>query len=334
MNRVKNRTRLTALIVLATLVIVTSACSLRPDDLPSPKGGVRDGYDVSMMFDNALNLPTGASVMMDGLRVGEVKGVTLVAETVRVATSISSGTVIPADSTATIRQDTVLGDTYVAIERPASGEGGAELQPGGVIPVSQTTSPPQLEDTLAVLANFVNGGNIQKVENSVRKLNAVMPDLTALQRLASTVAVDLDDLAMNTREIDRLLTGLDDTAVAVNRQQDKISMMLSSEGVVYWDRLSRQVVQYVGTLLPSIGSIFAGGAWMVPMLNAVDRAVISVRQTGIDALSDSDRIVQFLRRTIIPFMEKPSAHVGEVVGSDDQQLGDVQKLLRMLGATK
>jgi len=320
-------------VAIMGLVMVVTSCSLRPDDLPSPNGGVSNGYPVRIEFASALNLPTGANVTMDGLVIGEVDDVDLTDRAVSVTVNIDSGTRIPSSATATIRQDTLLGDTYVAIERSGS-DTADELSPGGTIPESQTNSPPQLEDTLALLANFVNGGNIQKLQTSISKINSVMPNLKDLRNLASTVATDLEDMARRTEQIDRLLEGMDNTAVALNRREEKITAMLSPNGLLLWDRLSNQVIRYIGTLLPSIGSIFSGGVWLVPMLDSVDGAIAAVRNTGTDVLSDSQKVGAFLRRTIVPFLERPSVNVTTVEANGERRLADVENLMRMLGAIR
>lgn len=327
------RSRIVGAIAIVT-ALLTCSCSLEPDDLPSPKAGLGAGYDIELEFASALNLPTGANVMQDGIRVGEVKGIQTSEDAVRVSATIVNGTAIPSTATAVIRQDTVLGDTYVAIGPPESDDQGTTLGPGQRIPLARTTSPPQLEDTLAVLATFVNGGTIQRFEGSVKQLNSVMPNLLDLQKIASTVAVDLDDLSENTTNVDRLLDGLDHTSVAINQRQAKIEAMLAPEGVEYWDRLSRQVIVHIGTLLPSIGSIFAGGTWLVPMLNAVDGALSAGTHQGIDPVSDSEKVATFLRQTIVPFVTNPSVDVESVTTSDGRKLADIENLLRMLGAAR
>lgn len=330
------RRKATQLVIgLAMTVALTTSCSIGPDDLPSPRGGAADGYDIELDFTSALNLPTGASVMLDGLRIGEVRDVRTGDESVVVSAIIATGTDVPSAATAAIRQDTVLGDTYVAIDRPESDAGDISvLAPGESIPLDRTSSAPTLEDTLAVLATFVNGGTIQRVESSIQQINRVMPNVVDLQKLASTVAIDLRDLSTNTEQVDRLLLGLDDTALEVGQREARINAMLAPEGVLFWDRLSRQIIMHIGTLLPSIGSIFAGGTWLVPMLEAADRALSEVRRSGIDPVSDSERVSDFVQKTIVPFVQQPSFEVDSVQTSDGRPLADVENVLRMLGATR
>ncbi|OZC63707.1 hypothetical protein CH306_25875 [Rhodococcus sp. 15-725-2-2b] len=320
---------------MATAVVLTTSCSIGPEDLPSPRGGAMDGYGIELDFSSALNLPTGASVMLDGLRIGEVEEVRTGDELVVVAAIIAAGNEVPGAATATIRQDTVLGDTYVAIARPGPDESDTSvLAPGESIPLDRTASAPTLEDTLAVLATFVNGGTIQRVESSIAQVNDVMPNAVDLQKLAATVATDLEDLGANTGQVDRLLRGLDDTAIEVNQREARIDAMLAPEGVMFWDKLSRQIIVHIGTLLPSIGSIFAGGTWLVPMLEAADRALTSVVRSGIDPVSDSELVSDFVRKTVVPFVEQPSVDIASVETSDGLPSADVENVLRILGATR
>ena len=319
---------------LLAVVAMLSACSLGPQDLPSPKGGLGPSFSIQLEFASALNLPNGANVTFDGLRVGTVGQVAATDSAVKVSAEISRDADVPSNATATIRQDTVLGDTYVALERVAGSSVTATLSSGSVIPLARTTSPPQLEDTLAVLASFVNGGNIGKIEDTIRKINAAVPDPKDLTKLSSTIAVDLRDLSANLGQIDRLINGLDRTATAVDSRSVKLRAILSRGGVEFWHLISTEFINHIGTLLPSIGSIFEGGGWLVPMLVSVDRTLIAGRKTGVDVIDSTSQIDDFLRNVIVPFSKDPSVDLVSVTTPDGKQLGDMKNILRMLGAIR
>ena len=62
---------------------------------------------------------------------------------------------MPSNIHAVLQQATVLGDTYVALERAQdAGPRAAVSGPAGESPMTQTTSPPQLEDTIANTGEF------------------------------------------------------------------------------------------------------------------------------------------------------------------------------------
>ena len=321
--------------IVAAAIVASTSCSLRPADLPSTKAGVGSGYTVKLEFASAMNLPDRADVMMDGLRVGEVRRVEISGQAVDVSARIENGTEVPSDVKAIIRQNTLLGDTYIALDRNSSQSSAGFLREGQTIPLRQTTSPPQLEDTMAVLATFINGGNVQKIEGAISRINQVMPSVPDVQKMATTLAVDLHDLSQNTSELDRTLDGLNSTAISITDKSTQVNTMFAPSSMHYWKRLNENVLAYVGTLLPSIGSIFEGGMWLVPMLDSLAMAVTVVRSTGEEVLSDADKLSTFLHRTVVPFLRNPSVNIKSVSSPQgDELLGDVENLLRMLGAVK
>ena len=95
-------------------------------------------------------------------------------EHVNVDARIDRAVTIPADIHATLQQATVLGDIYVSLDRPADQARGP-LCRGGRIMLDNTQSPPQLEDTIATMANFVSSGSIQRLQNTIIGLNRRTP---------------------------------------------------------------------------------------------------------------------------------------------------------------
>ncbi|MFE2996957.1 MlaD family protein [Nocardia sp. NPDC059246] len=326
-------------IFLCGTVLVTTSCSLGPNDLPSVRGGVDNGYNITLQFGSVMNLPAGADVMMNGLQVGEVKAVDVAGQAVTVTAELKSGTRVPADIRAVIRQNTLLGDTYIALDQDPNHPATGFLDPGGTVPASRTTSPPQLEDTMAVLAYFVNGGSIQKVEDAMGRINSVMPAMQDVRQLATVVSTDLRDLSQHTGEIDRMLNGFDATAVAIDGKSSLLSTMFTDDsthsGTYFWRRWAVSIVSYVSLVLPSIGSIFEGGLWMVPMLDSLASAGGTLRALWDDGPATTDKLSTFLRATLLPFVQHPSVNIRSVEAPQgDQLIGDVENVLRMLGAVK
>jgi hypothetical protein len=282
-----------------------------------------------------MNLPTGADLTLDGLRVGEVKGLDVSDEFVTVRTRVKDGTEIPSDTEAIIRQDTLLGDTYIALTRDPATPIQRYLAPNATVPVDRTTSPPQLEDTIAVLANFVNGGSIQRIQDTMGRMNAVMPAPPDVKDLSAIVAVDLRDLSRNRGEIDRLLDGFNDTASAMNARSEVLSAMFSKPAEHFWHQISISLVAHIGQIVPSVGSVYEGGLWMVPMLNALADSGGVIRSIWDEGPATAEQLSTFLRTTLIPFAEDPSVNVTDIeTANGDQVIGDAENILRMLGAVK
>ncbi|WP_067656472.1 MlaD family protein [Nocardia harenae] len=315
--------------------VLVSSCALGPKDIPT-FGSDTGGERIRLHFAGVMNLPDGATVTMDGLEIGKVAGVEAGGADVTVTVSLEPGARVPADSRAIIRQDTLLGDTYIALDHAPTGPGTEYLAPDGIVPVSRTTSPPQLEDTLAVLAYFVNGGSIERIQTTVSRINSVMPAVDEIRRLSTVLTGDLRDLSQNTGEIDRTLAGLDRTASAISDRSPTLDRVMFDDAALrYWRYAADIHYGQASTGLPAIGSLFVGGNWLVPMLNSLAAAVHAGSGTWSTAPAAVDSVATFLRMVVLPFARNPSVNIRSVQAANgDELVGDMENLLRVLGAIK
>ncbi len=94
------------------------------------------GYEVTAKFGEVGSLTPGATVSVAGVKIGTVAKVTLEPDTylAKVEMALDPKVRLPADSTAKITSDSLLGGVHVAI-----GAGGAaeDLKPGGEIENTQ-----------------------------------------------------------------------------------------------------------------------------------------------------------------------------------------------------
>ncbi len=94
------------------------------------------GYEVTAKFGEVGSLTPGATVSVAGVKIGTVSKVSLEPDTylAKVEMAIDPEVRLPADSTAKITSDSLLGGVHVAI-----GAGGAaeDLKPGGEIENTQ-----------------------------------------------------------------------------------------------------------------------------------------------------------------------------------------------------
>lgn len=321
--------RIWGVLVAAAMVVGVGGCSLNPSEMASSVRSSGSGKTLKLQFANTLNMPEGADVTLNGLRVGSVKDVVLRRGYVDVTATLDDVR-ISADATASIRQSTVLGDPYVSIR--ASGTGPSLT--GGTIPLSGTISPPALEDTLVVLANFVNAGSIQDMQEVIRSVNAALPEIKQTQRVANIAAVDLKSLAKDTTRIDTMIEGLDKTSRTIIPRLPKIEKMFNPDGMHYWDQMSR-LFGNIGIVLPSIGSVFEGGFWLVPMLNSVNNTADTLVGMG-PAIADNDALIRkFLTENLQPFMKKPGLDIVSMRTPEGQNvISEMLRVLKMLGAVQ
>lgn len=323
-----------AVAVAASAMLISSCASITVNSLPQTGNGYRDGYDIVLEFDNVLSLPDRAKVVQDGTTVGVVSNISLKSNHVDVTSRIDPEVVVPSDVHATLQQATVLGDTYVALERPRSGRAAPALKPHGRIPLAQTTSPPQLEDTIANLANFVGSGSVQRAQNTIIRINNVTPSQTGqLRELVKRVASDLQDLSTNIDVVDKWLDGVSGTADVMYNNIPKYKYFWSPEGMLSWDR-SLQIGSYLGILLPSIGSIYSGGFWLVPLLNSLANAMGALQQSKWAFEEEAPAWQKLLTSYFLPVDKYPAINITSISGPDGRELvGNVQDVLRILGAT-
>ncbi|WP_232236147.1 MlaD family protein [Nocardia sp. BMG51109] len=299
-----------AMLALAVLVSLTG-CGFQPADVPVPGTGV-DGptYRLRIEFATVLNLPQGAKVIANGVRVGQLSGVTVVdpdtvnPDTVNPDTAVPnptgepnpsgppnpSGTEgyviadvdirdavrLPIGTTAELRQETPLGDVHIALTEPATQSAG-RLEPGATIPLSNTTQSPPIEDILAGLSTFVGSGAVTDVQDIVRKMNGILPeDPRDTARLAGTLGADLTDLGGRLDSVDAVLDGLHTTVDdGVLKNTPFLDELLTPYGVQHTtDSVNAQIG--VILVLTALGPLGPAAAWLGPMLHSLDGTVRAV----------------------------------------------------------
>ncbi|EHB59148.1 Mammalian cell entry related domain protein [Mycolicibacterium rhodesiae JS60] len=329
------RFRPVAIAVATAGVLTVSSCtSLDVNALPQPGPSYSGGYDVIMQFDSILNLPERAKVVLDGVPVGVVSKVALASKEVNVTARIGPGVVVPSDIHPVLQQATVLGDIYVALERPSIGGAPAPaLAPGSIIPVDQTTSPPQLEDTIASLANFISSGSIQRAQNTIVRVNRVVPSSDEVRTLTSRVTTDLSALSANIDQVDQLLDGVSKTAEVVNGHIPELQYVFSPTGQRGYERFVF-ITNYTSTILPGIGSITLGGYWLIPFLNSLANSVGALQQSKVAGEAEIPKYRQLFTDFFLPVDKYPAINITSIIGPDGRELsGNVQEVLRILGAT-
>lgn len=321
----------TTLVVFCAMML--SACSaVTVDKLPQPGNGYRDGYTVVLEFANALNLPEHAKVVMDGTTVGIVDQVELAKDSVNVTARIDPAVTVPSDTRAVLQQATVLGDIYVALDRPAESTAPALTQ-NGRIPLAQTTSPPQLEDTIASLSNFIGSGSIQRIQNTILGINRVTPDEQArISAIAARMSTDLADLSNNIDTVDVWLNGVAQTAQVVAVRSPQLQYWFTPTGMRSFDRAS-EASKYISKMLPSVGSIYTGGYWLVPFLRSLGYAMGAVQKSKWAVEGEYRPWREFFTDTFLPQDKYPAMNITSVQTADGREIStNVEDVLRMLGA--
>ncbi|GAB2713339.1 MlaD family protein [Nocardia thraciensis] len=343
--------------VTMAAVLSTAGCSFDPSSVPVPGTTVSGRtYHLKIEFANVLNLPAKAKIMANGAMVGTVSGVSVVNPAgadgrgggyVVVDADISKSVRLPATTVAELRQNTVLGDIHVALTTPPDGFDKL-LSDGATIPLAQTKPPIQLEDTMAAVAMFTQGGAVTQLQDIITKFNDVLPkDPARTARISRTMAADAVDLAANLDRVDLLLNGIGTNAQVLHEIQPELDNILSGKSVEEMNGIVASVVG-VTKIFGVLGPVGTSLTWLGPVLSGADGAaqaflplLASSRPLDLSQPSNLRTLVSLLRDKVIPFVEHgPKVNITGVKTdaaaqvSTQEQTDRIVGTLRMIGAVR
>ncbi|MGW4352884.1 MlaD family protein [Nocardia sp. NPDC004582] len=338
--------------IAAVTMLAAGGCGFDPAAIPVPGTGVSGPtYDIHIEFANVLNLPLRAKVVANGAQIGTVTNVTLVdaapgrAGFVRVDATVQRAAHLPATTSAELRQNTVLGDIHIALRTPADGFG-TLLDDGATIPLRQTKPPVQIEDAMAGMATFIQGGAFDKLQDIVNRFNSVLPaDPRETARIAGVAGADAQDLAAHLDQVDLFLDGLATDAAVVRDRDELFGELLTPPAVA---QVSAAITSFVGAIgvIGALGPVAHALVWLAPLVSAGDAAArafvplaFTARPLDLEAPSNLNALVALLRDKVIPFAEHgPKVDVVRVGTGDpvsrDEQVDRIVETLRMIGVVR
>jgi phospholipid/cholesterol/gamma-HCH transport system substrate-binding protein len=216
---------LAALVGLCALAGALSGCGVSTSDLPLPTQSVgAPTYRLTALFADALNLPDGAHVKLNGDDIGRVQSITLHDFTARVAMDVRTDVPLPAGTTAELRQATPLGEIFVAMRPPAHPAPGPALHDGDVLGLPRTQTGVSIEDLLSSFSMFINGGGLSQTQTIAHELNNAFNGHTAQAvHLMGQSSDLLATLNANTGNIDKALDATRDLTDTLNRREDSVN---------------------------------------------------------------------------------------------------------------
>lgn len=190
------RTKLTAFVVVSVL-----ALSYGLTQLFEVQRLVRPAYAVDVVFADPEGLYPRAGVDLLGVPVGSVREVVPgPGDASTVVLELDPGTEVPADVRAVAASKSAIGEQYVQLE-PQSNDGPL-LEEGDTIPLSRTTSPPDLArllgNTQALVDSVPPGALRTTLREGALALGTTSPELRRiiddLDTLSGSAARNADDL--------------------------------------------------------------------------------------------------------------------------------------------
>nr|WP_245645239.1 MCE family protein [Pseudonocardia acaciae] len=323
--------RLVCALVTAGAVAGTAlaGCSVAATDLPLPGGAVEgETYRLTAVFADALNLPDGAHVKLNGDDIGRVRRIEAVDYTARVGMDVRTDVPLPKGTTAELRQATPLGEVFVALHPPAAPGPGRPLRDGDVIGLPDTAAAASVEDLLASLSSVVNGGGLVQLQTIVHELNDALDGRAAttghlLGQGHDTLATlnartqDIDRVLESTRRLTATLRARSDTVDAafadltpgiatLADQTDAFTRALGSAGRLAdtGDRLIDAGGRDLRALIRDLGPVLDGFAQTKPYLGPSLRSVISFGKI-VERITKGESGAMNAEVTLLPLISLP-----------------------------
>lgn len=202
-------------------------------DLPLPGSPVDadEAFEVTAEFHDVLNVVPRSPVMVDDVVVGEVTEVERVGWHARVTLRIQEDVVLPDNAIADIRQVSLLGEKYVAVEAPTDAESEGRLEDGDEIPLSVTGRNPEVEEVLGALSMLLSGGGVAQLGTITREANLVMSGREdRLKGMLSSLEGVIGTLDEQKADIINAMESLNNLASTLNAEKDTIGEALDATG--------------------------------------------------------------------------------------------------------
>ena len=255
-----------SLVVLVAAVLLLTSCKFDGAyDLPLPGGPVDadDAITVTAEFKDILNIVPKSPVMVNDVTVGEVMEVERVGWHAKITMLVRKDVDLPDNAIAEIRQVSLLGEKYVALEPPAEGASDGRLGDGDKIPLAATGRNPEVEEVLGALSFLLSGGGVGQLGTITAELNKAMDgrqdNLRHLLASLTDVVGTLDD---QKADIIRAMESVNDLTATLNREKQTVTGALDVAG-------------------PAIKVLADQHDELIAMLSALDRlGVVGTRVIG------------------------------------------------------
>jgi phospholipid/cholesterol/gamma-HCH transport system substrate-binding protein len=358
------------LLLLVTALLLTSCKFDGAYDLPLPGGPVDadNAIKVTAEFQDILNIVPKSPVMVDDVTVGEVTDVERVGWHAKITMLVRKDVVLPDNAIAEIRQVSLLGEKYVALEPPADGPSTGRLGDGDNIPLTATGRNPEVEEVLGALSFLLSGGGVAQLGTITAELNKAMDgrqeNLRHLLGSLTDVVGTLDD---QKADIIRAMESVNDLTATLNREKQTVTGALDVTGPAIkvladqhdeliamlsaLDRLGVVGTRVIGAskddlleslahLEPVLSKLRAAGDQLAPGLNLIISFPFPKEASEIvrgDYANTSIRADINLQQFLPPGATIPDLPIPDIPTPDvppaGEVLSDVQKCLRSLDIT-
>ncbi len=295
-HAVSLRTRMTRAVALMVAgAFALTGCELSAYSIPLP-GGADLGdnpYTVTVEFRDVLDLVPQSAVKVDDVSVGKVDEIDLDGQTAVVTLLVRGDVELPGNAVAKIRQTSLLGEKFVALEPPPTNPSSDTLGDGDVIPLDRTGRNPEVEEVLGALSLLLNGGGVAQLKTISAELNKALEgresDVKSVLAELDTFTGQLDE---GKSEIIAAIESLDRLAIELNKQKPTIELALDElpGAIASIDRQRDDLVRMLKALsrLSNVGTRVIGASKQatIDSLDALAPTLTKLADAG-DALPNA-----------------------------------------------
>ncbi|MGE2688968.1 MlaD family protein [Mycolicibacterium pulveris] len=325
MTAARNRRRVAAALAVTTC-LTASGCAtdgLASLPLPAPSVGA-EGYQITAVFSNALNLPASAKVKLAGADIGQMESMVARNYTAVTTLRIMDGVQLPQGSTAELRSATPLGDVFVAIKPPTTVAPGTPLlKDGDTIGLESTSAAATVESVLGSAAILVNGGAVRNFTNIINGLGKATGDQgEAFGTLIRKTNHTLGTLNARSEQISTAMTETSRLSSEIAAKNQVLSDVMAQARPAT-DTLAGHTTQ-IADLVEQLGDV-SGQMRKFPSIAGTDtsgRSVIADANTIAAAWNDvalaPDATLYALNRLMPPFIKTMTSNAIALDASVDR----------------
>jgi phospholipid/cholesterol/gamma-HCH transport system substrate-binding protein len=228
------RRSVAGLVGLICGAVVLSGCKFDGAyDLPLPGHPVSkdNSYQVTAEFKDILSVVPRSPVKVNDVTVGEVTDVRRIGWHASITMRIRDDVKLPDNAIADIRQVSLLGEKYVAVEAPSDRAPVGRLSDGDDIPLSSTGRNPEVEEVLGALSFLLSGGGVGQIKTISVELNKVMSGRQdRLRHLLGQLDSFVGTLDDQKQDIIRALDSINTLSATLNREKRTLTAALDNLG--------------------------------------------------------------------------------------------------------
>jgi phospholipid/cholesterol/gamma-HCH transport system substrate-binding protein len=223
--------------VLATVGV--TGCGWRGLDslpLPGTEGSGPGSFSIQAQMPDVNNIEQNSRVRVGDVTVGTVSNIERQGWHALVTMKLNRDVDLPANSTATLGQTSLLGSLHIELAPPSGAPPQGKLHQGSLIPLSSAGAYPSTEQTLATASMLLSGGGLGQVQDITTALSTAFGGreddlrslLTQLDTFITRVNAQTDDIIAATDSINNLTAKFAAQKPIVDRALDIIPDALAT----------------------------------------------------------------------------------------------------------